>query len=343
MKDILSGIRDWVNQEKTFSIATVVNTWKSAPRSVGSSLIVSKDMEMIGSVSGGCVEKSVLQKGLKLLEQGQSELAVFGVSNEEAWEVGLSCGGRIEVFIERFLSFNDNETDRRVWLDLDQSLEKNEEVVLVSDLSPDPQPHSLVFANGSVTGEIGEKLAQTALQILKSRTNQPFELEGIKYFAQVFPSRDRMLLIGSAHITSELIALAKMYDFDTIVIDPRDTFAQKTVYDSKPDKLIIKWPQEILEELKPDSNTYAIILSHDPKIDDEALNILLKKEVAYIGALGSRKTHEKRLERLRERGFDDDQLARIHAPVGLDINAVLPREIALSVMAEVIKVKNNER
>ena len=163
-----------------------------------------------------------------------------------------------------------------------------------------------------------------------------------KYFLQVFPRKPRMILIGSAHITAELLILAQMHDFETIVIDPRDTFARKTKAVKTPDQLWLQWPQEVLPQLAPDSNTYAVILSHDPKIDDPALEILLRSDVPYIGALGSTKTHQKRLVRLQEKGFSTNELRRIHAPVGLDIKARLAREIALSIMAEIIAVKNDK-
>jgi xanthine dehydrogenase accessory factor len=149
-----------------------------------------------------------------------------------------------------------------------------------------------------------------------------------------------MILIGSAHITVEMVELAKKFGFETIVIDPRDTFAKKTSYDVAPDQLFVKWPQEVLNDLKLDYSTYAVILSHDPKIDDEALKILLKSDVRYIGALGSKRTHAKRVERLKGYGFSEEEIHTIHAPIGVPINALLPKEIALSVMAEVINTKN---
>ena len=139
----------------------------------------------------------------------------------------------------------------------------------------------------------------------------------------------------------KMIELAKKFGFEAIVIDPRDTFAKKTSYHVEPDALHVKWPQEILNDFKLDQSTYAVILSHDPKIDDEALKILLKSNVRYIGALGSKRTHAKRLARLQEYGFSEEDISKIHAPIGVPINALLPKEIALSIMAEVINAKNS--
>lgn len=147
-------------------------------------------------------------------------------------------------------------------------------------------------------------------------------------------------MIGAAHITVDLVQLAKLYGFETIVIDPRGAFSGNMQFPVKPDVILEKYPSEVLEDLKPDVYTYAVILSHDPKIDDNALEILLRSKVAYIGALGSRKTHEKRARRLKQKGFTDGEIARIEAPIGMDINAQGAREIALSIMGSIIKVKN---
>ena len=151
-----------------------------------------------------------------------------------------------------------------------------------------------------------------------------------------------MLIIGAAHITADLVDLANTFGFESIVIDPRGTFASKTQFQTPPDVIFEKYPSEVIPDYTLDAYTYAVILSHDPKIDDNALHLLLKSHVAYIGALGSKKTHAKRIARLREAGFSDTQIDRIQAPIGLNINAKTPREIALSIMAQIIGVMNDE-
>ncbi|MEM1121104.1 MAG: XdhC family protein, partial [Bacteroidota bacterium] len=152
--------------------------------------------------------------------------------------------------------------------------------------------------------------------------------------------KSQLLIIGAAHITVDLVTLGKMYGFETIVIDPRGIFTNKTQFTTPPDQLYEKYPAEVLPDYDLDAHTYAVVLSHDPKIDDNALHILLKSDVAYIGALGSRKTQAKRVARLQEAGFDDATIAKIHSPVGLAIKAKTPKEIALSIMAELILTKN---
>ena len=303
--------------------------------------MVNEDGEMVGSVSGGCVEKSVVQKALKVLKGEPSELVHYGVSNDDAWEVGLSCGGKVDVFIERFLGSGSTE-EQDLWQRLDEDIANNRGVTLVREIGSGQRVHGLVYRDGSTVGEIPVTIVMAAREALENRTSDIVEREGGQWFLQVFPQKPQMLLIGSAHITSELIHLAKLYGFATHVVDPRDTFATKTDYPTEPDTLTVDWPQEVLPNLILDANTYVVILSHDPKIDDEALKILLRKPVAYIGALGSKKTHAKRVGRLTEAGYTEEELSRIHAPIGLSINAKLPQEIALSVMAEIVMVKNAE-
>jgi xanthine dehydrogenase accessory factor len=340
MKELLGHLTNWTNQHKQFAIATVIQTWGSAPRPVGSAMIVSEDQEMAGSVSGGCVEGAVLREALPLIEAGAAKKLAFGVADEEAWAVGLSCGGQIQVFAERFLAFDDRPEERKVWEKLQSCLQNNEPCVLLTRLQDGESRHLLVLPDGTTLGRENAALTAEARRAYRERKNQVVETAGTPYFAQVFPRRSRMLIIGAAHITVDLVTLANLYDFETVVIDPRGIFSNKTQFDTPPDQLIEKYPAEVLPDFELDAYTYAVVLSHDPKIDDNALHLLLPSEVAYIGALGSRKTHAKRIKRLTEAGFSDEDIDRIHAPIGVDINAKTPREIAMSIMAEIIKTKN---
>lgn len=327
MLDILTRIRQLIAEKEQFAMATVVKTWRSSPRQAGSCLVVTKSGQMIGSVSGGCVENAVVMKALKVLETGKSELVKFGIANEDAWEVGLSCGGEVWVHIAPFYQAD-------LWAKLDESIAANMGVAMLTNLNSGS--HDLLNVDSTPTTD----LAKLALEQYGKRANVLLSFEGVDYFVHSFPPKPKMLLIGSAHITAELIDLAHMYDFETIVIDPRDTFAHKTDFKTAPDTLHVNWPQEVLGDYTLDNETYAVILSHDPKIDDEALKILLPSQVRYIGALGSRKTQAKRIERLKGYGFTDEQISRVKGPIGLNIGAMTAKEIALSVIAEVVKVKN---
>ena len=341
MKELLPYLLDWTDKGHEFAVATVIQTWGSSPRPVGSTMLVSKDMEMAGSVSGGCVEGAVIREALPLIENGAAKRLAFGVADEDAWAVGLSCGGKIQVFTERFLAFDSRPEEQAAWDLLKNKLENNQPCVLISRLEDGQGFHQAVLPDGSTAGQpLGEGLKAEALRAYRERKSQHVEWEGSSYFLQVFPSRSQMLIIGAAHITADLIQLGHLYDFATIVIDPRGVFAHQSQFPQAPDQLIDKYPAEVLNDFTLDAYTYAVVLSHDPKIDDNALHILLPSDIAYIGALGSKKTHAKRVKRLQEAGFSDEAIGRIHAPIGLDINAKTPKEIALAIMGEIIKVKN---
>ncbi|MEM1319664.1 MAG: XdhC family protein [Bacteroidota bacterium] len=341
MKALLQTIDQWMTADKSFAMATVLKTWGSAPRPVGSTMLIAEDMEMAGSVSGGCVEGAVIREALPVIQSGESRKLAFGVSDEAAWSVGLSCGGKMEVFVERCPAFDQRVEERAAWRALQEQLRSNVGGVLLSKMEEGPGHHTLVLPDGTTEGQpLEEALLREALRAYGERKTQIIEMAETRYFARVYPPRSKMIIIGAAHITVDLVRLAQLYDFETIVIDPRGIFTNKTQFPVPPDQIFENYPAEVLNNFTLDAYTYAIVLSHDPKIDDNALHLLLPSEVAYIGALGSRRTHDKRVRRLREAGFSEEAISRIHAPVGVDIKAKRPNEIALSIMGEVIGVKN---
>lgn len=307
-------------------------------------MLVSENMEMAGSVSGGCVEASVLREAQEVLETGTSKKLSYGVEDEDAWAVGLSCGGKIQVYLERCMAFDDRAEEKEVWNTMMQKLQNNESFVLLSRIVDGESFHVLVEPDGKTIGhQLGETVLNQALQAYKERNHAIVEYEDHNYFAQVFPRKSQMFLIGAAHVTADLLELARLHDFETILIDPRQTFAQKTQFKTAPDQVFENYPAEVLPNFALDAYSFIVILSHDPKIDDNALHIVLKSDVAYIGALGSKKTHGKRMKRLTEAGFSEEELARIYAPIGVNINAKTPREIALSIMAQVVQVQNQHK
>lgn len=341
MKELIETIDKWTTANKPFAIATVIKTWGSAPRPIGSCMLIAEDMEMAGSVSGGCVEGAVVKEALPVIKSGRSTPLNFGVSNEEAWTVGLSCGGKIEVFVERFPAFSEAENERKVWDTLSECLHNDQSCVLISQLKEGEGHHILIQPNGNTIGqECSDDLKKEGLRCYQERKSQVIEIGEDRFFARVFPRRSQMIIIGAAHITVDLVHLAKLFDFETIVIDPRGIFTNKTQFPIAPDQIFEDYPAEVLPQFELDPYTYAIVLSHDPKIDDNALHILLRSEVAYIGALGSKKTQAKRVARLASAGYSEEEIARIHGPIGVEIKAKTPKEIAFSIMGEVIKVKN---
>lgn len=341
MKELLPTLSSWVSTNKRFAVATVIKTWGSSPRPVGSTMLISEEMEMAGSVSGGCVEGAVVREAMALMESGESKRIAYGVTDEDAWAVGLSCGGSIQVFVEPFLAFDERKEEKEIWSELGKRLNNDQSAILISKIADGIPHHSLVLPDGSLLGhQASEHLLAEAKSAFQERKHKLLEEGEETYFAQVYPRRSQMLIIGAAHITVDLVGMAQNFDFETIVIDPRGAFSNKTQFPTAPDKIYEKYPAEVLPDYELDPYTFAVVLSHDPKIDDNALHILLRSDAAYIGALGSRKTHAKRTARLSEAGFSAEEIARIHAPIGMDIKAKTPKEIALSIMGEIIRAKN---
>ena len=341
MQALLPTLEKWIASQIPFVSATVIKTWGSAPRPVGSMLLVSESEEMVGSVSGGCVEGAIIKASKRILESRQPELLKFGVSNEEAWTVGLTCGGTIHVWVEPFFAFDERQSEKTIWPVLQDLITESKGALLLTDMNETNSGHLLIKADGTVLGSLPVNgLKEEAFRAYQERKSQTIEWEGSTYFARVFAPKSKMLIIGAAHITTDLVRLAKIFGFETIVIDPRRTFAEKTVFPIAPDQLLDQWPAEVLGQFELDAFTYAVLLSHDPKIDDQAIHLLLPSKIAYIGALGGRKSQEKRRQRLLKTGFSEDEIARIHGPIGVDINAQSAGEIALSIMAEIIKIKN---
>lgn len=343
MRDILPTLLKWHEENKIFAIARVLSTWGSAPRRPGATMLISRDVQVVGSVSGGCIEASVIDSASAVLESGMPKVLEFGVDDERAWSVGLSCGGHVRVFVETWSSFEGSG--------LVESLRADAPFVLASTVGTGESSHSVIHRDGSILGDIlgkmvGERpgdeeaVLDAALAALAERKSKEKDIDNETFFLHVFPEPQRLVIVGGADITVSLLAFAKAMDFETIVVDPREIFTSSDRFDVEPDHIHRTWPQEILPNIKLDENTYAVLLTHDPKIDDPALRLLLERPVAYIGALGGKRTQEKRNNRLLEAGFSLDQVDRIHGPVGVDIGAASPKEIALSIMAEIVSVRN---
>ena len=334
MLDILDTITSWEKADTRFTIATVVDTWRSAPRLPGSAMAIRDDLQFAGSVSGGCVEGSVIKASKEVLTGGPAQLLRFGVSNDEAWSVGLSCGGAIKVYVEPFIG----HVNKEIWTALISQIDNDRSCCLVRQLSNNPSHH--LIREGETTSHLPEAVQQAVRQGLLTGHSAYVKDGEVPYFVQIFPKKDHLVIIGAAHISADLVQLAQQQGFRITVIDPRGLFTESLKNLCDPESLIRAWPESALKEIKLDHSVYVVMLTHDPKIDDQALHQLLRSPVKYIGALGSRKTHQKRLLRLSEAGYTDEEIARIHAPIGLDIGSSTPSQIALSIMAEVIQVKN---
>ncbi len=342
MKDIWKDILAWEGEGRPFALARVIETWGSSPRPVGAAMIVGRRMEVAGSVSGGCIEGAVITEAGRVLDDGEPRRLHYGVSDETAWSVGLTCGGQVSVLVEQHPGQAGGGSPG-VWEALRARLEANRPAVLLTRLAAG-EPHLLVDpeAGTVAAGDWGAASAaalEASASVFSERQSAVVEIDSEAVFVQVFPRQDRLLVVGASHICIPLVRLAKVLDLETVVIDPREVFARPERFLEAPSRLERVWPARFFQGWTVDESTHAVLLTHDPKIDDEALHHLLRSPAAYIGALGSRRSHAKRVERLREAGFDDGEIARIHGPVGLDIGAESPEEIALSILAEVVAVR----
>jgi xanthine dehydrogenase accessory factor len=334
MQEYMHSLNDWMENGHRVVLARVIKTWGSSPRPIGSIMLINDEGKMAGSVSGGCVEGEVVKKSKEVFSGNIPMNLNFGVSDDQAWSVGLTCGGQIRVFLQPM-------DKSLIWNDLMDLTETNTSGILVSSLMDGDPVNALVLENDEVIGdELSNELVHAAKTAYNHRTHQLISIEEKEYFIHVFPKKPQLLIIGAAHITVDLVSLANRFGFETIVIDPRSYFAEHTMFPDPPSQLIQEYPSEVLKGFSLDAYTFAAILSHDPKIDDNALEILLPSDVAYIGALGSRKTHAKRIQRLTDQGINQELIDRIHAPIGMNINGRSAREIALSIMAQVVEVKN---
>ncbi len=306
---------DWLHTGKGAALATVVQTWGSAPRPAGSQLAISSGAELAGSVSGGCVEAAVVAEALEALEDGAPRLLEYGVSDEEAFAVGLACGGTIRILVEPI------------------GVGQGPDVALIEGLVAErAERRAAAYMVNTKTWE--RQLASPA----ENKDLQPrfvSDKSGIEgdWFVGIHNPPLKMVVVGAVHIAQPLMQMARLAGYDAVLVDPRGAFLTQERFPGE--RLNDDWPDEALKVEGLDARTAVVTLSHDPKIDDPAISEALKSDVFYIGCLGSNKTHAKRVTRLQQAGFTNDQIARIHAPVGADIAAKSPSEIAVSIMAEI--------
>ncbi len=310
--DIPETALAWHRAGKGAALATVVETWGSAPRRVGSQLAISGAGEIAGSVSGGCVEGAVVVEALDAIEAGKPVMLEYGVSDGDAFAVGLACGGTIRVLVEP-----------------------------VGSVIPEALLADLVAARAAreavayVTGPGGRGLAREGYAERFRMDRSGLEADGETFVAIHNPPL-RLIVVGAVHIAQALVPMARTLGYDPVVIDPRESFASPARFPGT--RLIADWPDEAVATLGLDGRTGLVLLTHDPKLDDPALMAGLRSDVFYIGALGSTRTHGKRVARLHEAGFSEAEIGRIHGPIGLDIGAAGPAEIAVSILAEMTRV-----
>ena len=305
MREVVPELQAWRNAGEPVAIATVVETWGSSPRPLGSKMLVGRSGHMAGSVSNGCIEGDVFEEAQEVLASGRPKLVEYGVADDVAFEVGLACGGHIEVFIQPATETHDEAL---------RLLAEERPFVLTTDL-----------ASGQT--DLVQRAPQTELPI---RDGDRFE--------EPFARPAHMVIVGAIHIAIPLHRLARVMGYRVTVVDARAQFATRERF-PEADELVIQWPDEALGGMTIDRSTALVILTHDPKFDLPALRAALPTGAGYIGAIGSRKTNQNRFDALRAEGFSDHQLARVHGPIGLDLGGRGAEETALGIMAEVTAVR----
>lgn len=311
---------EWAREGRGAALATVVETWGSAPRQAGSQLAISGDAQIMGSVSGGCVEGAVVAEALEAMEDGKGRLLTFGVSDNEAFAVGLACGGTIRVLVEPVGSA------------LPVALL---EELVAARAARKPLAYIVNVASweSRLSAGPGDPL-EPAIRA-RFRSDKSGMEEG-DWFVSVHNPPLRLVVVGAVHIAQPLLQMARLAGYDPLLIDPREAFGSSARF---PGEVISHdWPDEAMAAFGLDARTAVVTLTHDAKLDDPAIQTALRSEVFYLGCLGSTRTHAKRVERLAAAGFTAAEIGRIHAPVGLDIGAKSPAEIALSILAQMTDV-----
>jgi xanthine dehydrogenase accessory factor len=331
VRELASDLERWRGRGERVALATVVATRRSAPRPVGAKLGVSEGGELAGSVSGGCVENEVYGVAREVLEGSPGRLLTYGISDDFAIEVGLPCGGEIDVFVD---APDDAVLERAL-----EVAERGERAVHFTVLAgPEVGSELLVLEDGETVGSGPPELAGHARELIRGKRSQVVELEGRTVFADVLGPPPRLLVFGAVDTAEALCKAARMIGWRTIVADARGKFATAERIPSA-DELIVGWPEDVLERVQPDHDTAVVVLTHEEKFDVPALAGALATESFYVGAMGSRRAQESRRERLLEAGIDEGSLDRVFGPSGLDLGAQSPSETALSVLAEVLAVR----
>ena len=346
MREVLDALLAARRAGEPVAMATVVRTWRSAPRPAGAAMLVTAGGEAIGSVSGGCVEGALYETGQHVLAEGAPRFEVFGVSDDDAFAVGLSCGGILETFIER--------VDDQTWPELEVVAEEiaSARPVAVATVVRGPAAligRHLVLTPHAVHGTLGtDRLDDTvgadARGFLAAGTTGFLHYgpegerlgEGLEVFVASFAPPARMFIFGAIDFSAALVRVGKVLGFHVTVCDARSVFATAKRFPDA-DAVVVDWPHRWLEQQEVDQRTVIAVLTHDPKFDVPALQVALRTPAGYVGAMGSRRTHEDRLRRLREVGMTEEELTRLHSPIGLDLGARTPEETAISIAAEIIQ------
>lgn len=350
MRDILDQIIKWWDEGETFGLATVVGTFRSAPREPGASMAVSPGGEVVGSVSGGCVEGAVYELSGEVLASGQPVLQTYGISDDSAFSVGLTCGGIIDIFVEPV------SAERFAELGEIAAAVRAGQPVAVATVIAGPGrigARRVIWPAGPrASGTLGSgdrldqavdddalgMLAQGLTGVRRYGPDGERRRDELSVFVQSFAPPPRMLVFGAIDFAAAVARIGKFLGYRVTVCDARPIFATASRFPDA-DEVITDWPHRYLAQVATDDRTVICVLTHDPKFDVPVLEVALRQPAAYIGAMGSRRTHEDRLDRLREAGVAETELNRLRSPVGLDLGARTPEETAVAIAAELIQLR----
>lgn len=354
MREVLDELLAWWRQGKDVAMGTVVDTWRSSPRGPGASMLIGPDGQAVGSVSGGCVEGAVYEVGEEVLADGRPQLHRYGISDDDAMAVGLTCGGIMDVYVEKVspatfpqLATIADEIDAGRPVAVATVVEHPDPQWLGRRLIIHPDDHSGTLgsdrADAAVVDDVRGLLAGGHSQTLTYGPDGERRGEGMRVFADVHAPAPRMLVFGAIDFAAACARIGSFLGYTVTVCDARPVFATVTRF-PEADEVVVDWPHRYLraqlDEGLIDSRTVICLLTHDPKFDVPLLEVALRApQVGYIGAMGSRRTHEDRMERLREAGLTEEELARLASPIGLDLGARTPEETAVSIAAEIIATR----
>jgi xanthine dehydrogenase accessory factor len=354
MREVLGELLAWWQQGEQVGMATVVATWRSAPRPAGASMLLGPAGEAVGSVSGGCVEGAVYELSEEVVASGTPVLQRYGISDDDAFSVGLTCGGILDVFVEK--------VTRETFPELGavaEDIDAGRPVAVCTVLEhPDPAwvGRRRIVRSETATGSLGspradDAVADDARGLLAAGRSETLTYgpdgerrgEGLRVFVAAYAPKPRMLVFGAIDFAAAVARMGSFLGYRVTVCDARPVFATKSRFQAA-DEVVVEWPHRYLraeaEAGRIDGRTVLAVLTHDPKFDVPLLEVALRlPEVAYIGAMGSRRTHDDRLKRLVEAGLTDDEIDRLSSPIGLDLGARTPEETAVSIAAEIIALR----
>jgi xanthine dehydrogenase accessory factor len=348
MRDVLDELLGWWTAGRPVGLATVVGTWKSAPRPPGAAMLVGPDGTAVGSVSGGCVEGAVYELATEVRDGRAPTLQRYGVSDDDAFAVGLTCGGIIDVYVEAI--------DQPTFPDLDEvaaDIRDGRPVAIATlvDADDTARGRRLVVRPDGVSGSLGSPRLDDAVRddarglleqgrsaVLRYGHDGERRLDDIGVFVGSHAPRPRMIVFGAIDFAAAVAHVGSFLGYRVTVCDARPVFATAKRFPDA-DEVVVEWPHKYLARTDTDERTVVCVLTHDPKFDVPLLEIALRRPLAYVGAMGSRRTNDSRLEQLREQGLSEDELARLHAPIGLDVGARTPEETAVSIAAEIVAAR----